>query len=591
MKNITRLSALIIGAAIAVSSASALTSEAIWDDRYAGTLTDIYAPPEGYEVFDDSELYRNYSEYFDYGAIRYRSIEDRQFFAAYYYFEFSHLELTVTDSTGWEDIYDKYSDELDMDSAKLLGDDKTVRIMDWVNCGSEAYDDVDAELQQRYDNIPVKYDKLMDMCAEMYEAGIIESAWYKPFSGISFPLCAISFGVKNYDGTAEELKALLSDISSEVRIKESAETFSVILNYEGASAEDYFACLDAVKALDGVKIINDDILVTEESGDGAPVLGGGTIDVVQMLQDESEKVYFENKLSDENDGRVGVTYIDENKITSEMYNFDRYRCYITYYSNGDAPVGWDINDTDIYAVTYIDKAPDISGIEGAVLLDSDRYSCSPQYDAAPVTKMNQIPHNYILVQGASAEELAALRYTLDVYELKEINETPLDAVNAVCVAVNRDIDEDELLALPGVKSVVQSSEYTDGQRWFNVVFEPDSGTGVTNIESTENCRMLLGCDFVDTAYPYCIHDMIAWGPVYGVVYITDSTLTPQDVDGDGSVTLTDAAEALRIYSEHAAGIEIAMSDVMTADTNEDGTVDLDDAAAVLTAYAGKGAGL
>ncbi|MBQ8515544.1 MAG: dockerin type I repeat-containing protein [Ruminococcus sp.] len=264
---------------------------ALWDYRYASSVTDLCTPPEGYESFEDSELYQNHEWLFEYGALNYRSIEHRQFFASYYYFAFSMVDLTITND-GWETIYNKYSEALDMDHATLLALGKTVRIMDSINVSSCDYEDVDAEILKRYNSIEEKYDTLMAMCSEMYEAGCIESAEYTPFSAIAKPLIADGLCVYDYAGTQEEMELFVTSICPEAAVKkvscyisdELHSGYRVDFAYEGATAEDFFAVLDAVSELEGEHIIDANIYVADEKGYDIPVLGEGPIDILAELE-------------------------------------------------------------------------------------------------------------------------------------------------------------------------------------------------------------------------------------------------------------------------------------------------------------------
>lgn len=73
-----------------------------------------------------------------------------------------------------------------------------------------------------------------------------------------------------------------------------------------------------------------------------------------------------------------------------------------------------------------------------------------------------------------------------------------------------------------------------------------------------------------------------------------AALSTGDIDGDGSVTITDASLALTAYAKKAAGLsidEFSSEQLQAADVNNDGAVNLDDAAAILEYYAKLGAGL
>ena len=72
---------------------------------------------------------------------------------------------------------------------------------------------------------------------------------------------------------------------------------------------------------------------------------------------------------------------------------------------------------------------------------------------------------------------------------------------------------------------------------------------------------------------------------------TDHGVGAGDCDGDGRITLNDAASALTVYAMRGSGYikRLTMAEESAMDYVPDGTIDLDDAAGILTAYANNGA--
>lgn len=269
---------------MAINALSVIESDAAV--YYPTGVYDITTPPEGCEEFESTEMYQKYSEYFTPDDLMYyRSTKNPCCFAGYYYFDFSRVDITTTND-GWEEIYNKYNEVLNMDFAELLSDGKTVRIMDCVNLRSETDygDDSDAAIMERYDAIGKKYGILKEMCEEMYEAGCIESAEYRPFYGSGTRYKTFDFFVKGYTGLAENLEAVVVS-AYEYAVVEATATegnYRVkVCTEDDSTAEDFFAVLDAVKAMDSDFEIGVSLEVLDESVSVSSMLS----EVSDMLAD------------------------------------------------------------------------------------------------------------------------------------------------------------------------------------------------------------------------------------------------------------------------------------------------------------------
>jgi hypothetical protein len=75
-------------------------------------------------------------------------------------------------------------------------------------------------------------------------------------------------------------------------------------------------------------------------------------------------------------------------------------------------------------------------------------------------------------------------------------------------------------------------------------------------------------------------------------YLTlqEATLLLGDVDGDGTIAISDASVVLEYYAKTAAGLK-AEIDIAAADVDQDGDIALADASYILTYYAREAAGL
>ncbi len=290
MNKTRKLLALIIGAAAAAAALHGVTAEA-WS--YTPSVSDPAEAPEGYETFDGA-----YSDYLRIYPIEdavafYRSTDNPMLFAAFDNLVFSRLDITVTND-GWEDIYNKYSHELGMDRADVLADGKLVRMSDYVNIGGGYEGDAEADAAERYNAVDDKFDTLMTMCGEMYESGCIESAVYVPFYASSQALYVDSFRFSGFTGSEEEITAAVSGVNEGAAVFVSeADGYlqgNVIFAYDGASADDVFAAMDAVAAIDGehtVFLHCEDVIDWDNTAVTSPEITSESVDLIGLLASES----------------------------------------------------------------------------------------------------------------------------------------------------------------------------------------------------------------------------------------------------------------------------------------------------------------
>ena len=78
------------------------------------------------------------------------------------------------------------------------------------------------------------------------------------------------------------------------------------------------------------------------------------------------------------------------------------------------------------------------------------------------------------------------------------------------------------------------------------------------------------------------------------VTVPEKTIEKGDVDGDQSISVSDAVVVLTYYAKKAAGQDVSQDEtfqnILVGDINGDGTIAVEDAVAILTYYAKKAAG-
>ncbi len=78
------------------------------------------------------------------------------------------------------------------------------------------------------------------------------------------------------------------------------------------------------------------------------------------------------------------------------------------------------------------------------------------------------------------------------------------------------------------------------------------------------------------------------------VTVPEKTIEKGDVDGDQSISVSDAVVVLTYYAKKAAGQDVSQDEIfqniLVGDVNDDGTIAVEDAVAILTYYAKKAAG-
>ena len=260
---------------------------------------DITKPPADYEYCQETDLYKNHKECL-FGPIVYRSILDKNLFVSYLDFSINCLELKVTDDK-WEEIYNKYKDELGLSSTGRLPDD-TVRMVNKIkllDCNS--YEECVALIEEQNESINEKYEIIMNMCSEMYKAGCIAEATYTPFrAGEGNYYVTSDIEIEDFgDITIEEIKDVVNSVTDKMSFYASNDEFYRLCNGEG-TAEDYFAALDVLKEAFG-----DRCKITAHTAYTAQLLpqysaeyGYTTIDLIAELEKNAGIAYGDANIDD-----------------------------------------------------------------------------------------------------------------------------------------------------------------------------------------------------------------------------------------------------------------------------------------------------
>ncbi|MBQ8688628.1 MAG: dockerin type I repeat-containing protein [Ruminococcus sp.] len=236
MKRFKRGFALILGAAMAMSAVTALSVDA--RTNYIDEPFVLPAGFEEYEVFDDagllswinnsthSEKHAYIPYWFDDGInVRYLCFTN---------FHYNNVEVTTNNKELWQEIYQKYGEELDFDYVT----DFYTQNADGTYTGY-LYDDCDENGYEFAD--PAKAEDksalIQEMCAEMYEAGCVTEATYTPYTAIyavgwESPVINVWNLGETGDSEVGKLQEILSQFRADGTVKydETTECYSLVID-------------------------------------------------------------------------------------------------------------------------------------------------------------------------------------------------------------------------------------------------------------------------------------------------------------------------------------------------------------------------
>ena len=268
MKRFKRGFALILGAAMAMSSAASLSADAI---DFPGVAE--FKGPDGYELM---KMTTERAEY--------RCIDNHSSWYFYTNFWYNFAIFDVSDGELWAEIYEKYEAELAPDHYSASESQNNGEPVVCV----QFYDLLDeGDTPDAADSIQDKTDVLEAAMREAFEAGILVDANYSALHvDRTHGQVEDQLRVSGYTGTADEMKAVVDEYNPE----------AAITLYQNSAGED--AC--AIKELTGNSTEELEALCAkiEETFAGCDanlvIVGthagfhdiGGTVDILFELKEE-----------------------------------------------------------------------------------------------------------------------------------------------------------------------------------------------------------------------------------------------------------------------------------------------------------------
>lgn len=267
-----------------------------------------------------------------------------------------------------------------------------------------------------------------------------------------------------------------------------------------------------------------------------------------------------------------VVSVGEDFITVEIPYASDYD-YMTYYNRrADSSYAyvWRHADAEFYIVTAEDDETlaEIILPEDAESIDDTEYyllnGTSWEYVTDRIS-VSELVYPYMLVKGASPEELYQLEGVKNVYRVDEINAKEIvikswNTASVITSVTDRELMLEDFTGADGITAVTYSSEIETGQRSYEIEFEyPSDGTVDEKAANfLDICKKLLEFDAVDHVQP-----VVSWNnTAYVSTYLVEPVENPyaeggkDSVDIHGRYTIEDlmafSPEAIRAISDEAA---------------------------------------
>jgi len=375
MKKTSKILSLILGAAMAIGAVPSISADA--DYRYYPMEdSDITGNVHSFEYFSGTELCENHKEYFP-AEVVYRSLNNRTLFYGCSYIPIHCLTFQVTDDK-WKEIYSKYENKLGLKISNRRGNVHMEYELDMSSCKS--YEECQALLNEQIETVQEKYEIIMNMCAEMYEAGYITEAKYfvRDFNVYGIFMKIDHIVISDFGNvTTEEVEDVIKSVTDKMhfvhheydRIEDDGTikhiSFDTIEFIEPdksiggeRAAEDYFAVLDALKEAfgDELKIPTPDTRIfTEVPPDystGADELS--PIDIIAELEKNAGIAYGDANT----DNHIGIQdAVLMNKFMVGAVDFNEDQNKVTDLNGDNAVDSEDLGILLQYLVDDIDTFP------------------------------------------------------------------------------------------------------------------------------------------------------------------------------------------------------------------------------------------
>ncbi len=341
MNKIKKIFASIIGAAMTMSTllttVSVSASENVGDAEVPGQMLidELAEAPEGYEFYC---FLQSRDELRNSDSVIFQSIESPWFGLSYEDIKYNFTRISVADGVDKVALYETYFEGLGLGMYPISTDPKTLEVCELSEYGTDPRD---------ASQLVVKQNEIMAACEEMYEKGLIESAFY---TKVWACLTEGGFGRRiylsgeNMGTTEEDVLALAMEYTEDATC-----TYELL-----DDGRDYYTInVESLETFDEVAQLRTEL---EEKIAGATakisyrlmegksrVIGSETVDILAAL--EAPEVFY----GDINmDGKVSVLdIITISKANAQMISLDAAQTRAAD-CNGDGVV----NADDLTALLY-----------------------------------------------------------------------------------------------------------------------------------------------------------------------------------------------------------------------------------------------
>lgn len=227
MKKTSKILSFIIGSAIAIGTMGSLSANAFYMERSDIPLT----PPDGEELYElDCEN----------GEVSYRITSGKGLSVyGFDFFTYNNIDITVKDGDSASAVAAKYLSDLKFDERLLSRDGSHIYLYDKHVSGDDP---------RTHESVEDKYKQLSEICAKMYEDGVVEEAILVPMKSSYYTeelyphiLCKYLYGPNKemFQDKVDELQALVDQYTEYGEVS--------IHNYGGPKNEIYYIIVDLEK--------------------------------------------------------------------------------------------------------------------------------------------------------------------------------------------------------------------------------------------------------------------------------------------------------------------------------------------------------
>ena len=349
MKKTSKVLSFIIGSAMAMGAMSSFSADAVAMISSNIPLT----PPDGEELYElDCEN----------GEVSYRIMSDKGLSVyGFDFFTYNNINIKVKDGENAEAVANKYMSDLKFDDYLVSNDGSSIYKYDKHVSGDDP---------RTHESVEDKYKQLSEVCAKMYEDGVIEEAVLTPMQSFYYTgrlnpciYCSYLYGSNEemFQDNVDELQAFVDQYTeySEVRI----------LNYDNKDSGKYLIRIDLRQQYE------------TEDGTYSYKTDFDTYDKLAALRDEIAEHYDYEHVGIE----CEIPEVEAYAASAEINLLDPYICDID--ASGKAEPSDATTILSAYAEhaaglkTEVDEKMDVNG-DGEVSVDDATYVLSYYAQAA-----------------------------------------------------------------------------------------------------------------------------------------------------------------------------------------------------------------